>query len=153
MCCQCLWWWYWSLDPDLEGIQGDCWDCAFRQLVPDPYCRWKKGFLIHSGSAEWYHVPRLVSPSRSPNVTEQVRCWNGNQGMDYLVHHGSFGSGSPFTKLFPPKPIHHRCDATCGVIVIRHEPSCSSLSLFYFVYIFLCMRIPDSGCIFNLGSY
>jgi hypothetical protein len=48
--------------------------------------------------------------------------------------------------------VNFSCDTTVGIVVVSYGPSCSSLHRFYFVYVYFSAGVPDSGCIFDLGS-
>ena len=58
---------------------------------------------------------------------------------------------SELLKNFPFNGSHHLCDVTCVVVVIPDESSSATLSSFQLSYVDVCVRVPNSCCIFRFG--
>ena len=81
-----------------------------------------------------------------------VLLWNFNQSISDFVHHGQ----SVVVQGFPSEIRHYRRYGsgrfTASKGNVLHKLSCSTMSHFQLVNIFLLMWIPDPGTVFELGT-
>ena len=85
-----------------------------------------------------------------------VFLWNFNQPICDLVHHGQSVVESTSLQAFPSEIRHHRryrdgwFAASKGNVL--HKLGCSALSHFQLIDIFLLIRVPNAGTVFQLGT-
>ena len=87
-----------------------------------------------------------------------VFLWNFNQPVCDLVHNGQSVVESTSLQGFPSEIRHHRGrryrDGRFSALKgnVLHKSSCSALSHFQLIDIFLLMWVPDAGTVFQLGT-